>query len=64
MSRYVVVGAGILGLATAHRLLTTRTPVTVLERAAGGRPSDRPQLGVIHAGVYYPPGSEGPVPGR
>ncbi|HLU45703.1 MAG TPA: L-2-hydroxyglutarate oxidase [Natronosporangium sp.] len=60
MSRYVVVGAGILGLATAHRLLTDHpdAQVTVLEkepRVAAHQTGHN--SGVIHAGVYYPPGS-------
>jgi L-2-hydroxyglutarate oxidase len=60
VTRYVVIGAGILGLATAHRLLLDRpdASVTVLEKESRvaahqtGRNS-----GVIHAGVYYAPGS-------
>jgi len=60
VSRYVVVGAGILGLATAHRLLTDHpdAQVTVLEkepRVAAHQTGHN--SGVIHAGVYYPPGS-------
>jgi L-2-hydroxyglutarate oxidase len=56
----VVVGGGIIGLATADAL-TTRLPgvtVTVLEKEAAiathqtGRNS-----GVVHAGIYYSPGS-------
>jgi L-2-hydroxyglutarate oxidase LhgO len=58
--RVVVVGGGILGLASA-RLIAERHPeatVTVLEKEARvathqtGRNS-----GVVHAGLYYPPGS-------
>ena len=48
MTRYVVVGAGIVGLATAHRILLDRpdAAVTVLEKeAARRRAPDRPQLG-------------------
>ncbi len=56
----VVVGAGILGLATARELLLRRPerPVLVLEREdeiashQTGRNS-----GVVHAGIYYEPGS-------
>lgn len=56
----MVVGGGIVGLATAHRLLLERpgADVTVLEKESRvaahqtGRNS-----GVIHAGVYYRPGS-------
>jgi L-2-hydroxyglutarate oxidase len=56
----VVIGAGILGLATARELLH-RTPdarVLVLERErdiAGHQTSHN--SGVIHAGIYYAPGS-------
>lgn len=55
-----IVGGGILGLALARQLLTTRTDVTVtvlekepaLARHQSGRNS-----GVVHAGLYYEPGS-------
>lgn len=55
-----IVGGGIVGLATALRL-TERRPevrVTVLERdnEVGTGQSSR-NSGVLHAGVYYPPGS-------
>lgn len=56
----VVIGAGLVGLATAHALLQDRPDlaVTVIEKEAtiathqSGRNS-----GVIHSGVYYTPGS-------
>jgi (S)-2-hydroxyglutarate dehydrogenase len=55
-----VVGGGIVGLATAYRLLEARPDlsVTVLEReeAVGTGQSSR-NSGVLHAGLYYPPGS-------
>lgn len=56
----VVVGAGIVGLATA-RELAHRHPgaaIAVLEReeAIGTHQTGR-SSGVIHAGIYYPPGS-------
>lgn len=60
MTRYVVVGGGIVGLATAHRLLRDRPDagVTVLEKEPEvGRHQSGHSSGVIHAGVYYPPGS-------
>lgn len=60
MSRYVIVGGGILGLATAHRLLLDRpeSQVTVLEKESHWAPHQTGHnSGVIHAGVYYPPGS-------
>jgi (S)-2-hydroxyglutarate dehydrogenase len=59
-ARYCVVGGGILGAAVARRLLLAEpgASVTLLEK--------EPELashqtghnsGVVHAGVYYPPGS-------
>lgn len=59
-TRYVVIGAGIVGLATAHRLLLDRpdAEVTVLEKEARvGAHQTGHNSGVIHAGVYYAPGS-------
>jgi L-2-hydroxyglutarate oxidase LhgO len=56
----IVIGAGILGLATARELMARRPglAVTVLEK------EDRPaqhqtghNSGVVHAGLYYAPGS-------
>ena len=58
--RYVVVGGGILGLATARQLVSTQpdAEVTVLEReAALGQHQTTHNSGVIHAGIYYTPGS-------
>jgi (S)-2-hydroxyglutarate dehydrogenase len=56
----VVVGAGIIGLAVARELLR-RAPdagVTVLEAADHlGAGQSGHNSGVVHAGVYYPPGS-------
>jgi (S)-2-hydroxyglutarate dehydrogenase len=56
----VVVGAGILGLAVARELLS-RDPgsrVTVVDKArAVGAHQTSHNSGVIHAGVYYAPGS-------
>ena len=56
----VVIGAGIVGLATAYRLLEARpgSQVVVLERedrVAAHQSSHN--SGVLHAGLYYPPGS-------
>lgn len=60
MAHYVVIGAGIIGLATAHRLTIDHpdATVTVLEketRVAAHQTGHN--SGVIHAGVYYKPGS-------
>ncbi|GIG85324.1 L-2-hydroxyglutarate oxidase [Plantactinospora endophytica] len=60
MTRYVIVGGGILGLAVAHRLRTERPrdTVTVLEKESGWAAHQTGHnSGVIHAGVYYKPGS-------
>jgi L-2-hydroxyglutarate oxidase len=56
----VVIGAGILGLATAHRLLRDRPDarVTVVDKEPQvGQHQTGHNSGVIHAGVYYRPGS-------
>lgn len=56
----VVVGGGIVGLATAYELLLAApgTAVTVFEREpAVGRHQSSRNSGVLHAGLYYPPGS-------
>lgn len=55
-----VVGAGILGLAVARELLTRRpgARVVVVEQAESvGAHQTSHNSGVIHAGVYYAPGS-------
>jgi L-2-hydroxyglutarate oxidase len=60
VARYVVVGGGIIGLATAHRILTDRpgASVTVLEKESHWAAHQTGHnSGVVHAGVYYPPGS-------
>jgi L-2-hydroxyglutarate oxidase len=59
-TRVVVVGGGILGLAVAERLCRTRpgTHVTVVEKeSAWARHQTGRNSGVIHSGLYYPPGS-------
>jgi L-2-hydroxyglutarate oxidase LhgO len=59
--RYVVVGAGILGLATARQLALSengQADVVVLEKEpeiAAHQTSHN--SGVVHAGIYYAPGS-------
>jgi (S)-2-hydroxyglutarate dehydrogenase len=56
----VVVGGGIIGLATAYRLLELRSAVSVVvlekEPELGLHQSGR-NSGVLHAGIYYAPGS-------
>ncbi|MBI2361943.1 MAG: NAD(P)/FAD-dependent oxidoreductase [Elusimicrobia bacterium] len=54
----VIVGAGVVGLATAARLASPERPVVVLERHPrhGVETSSR-NSEVVHAGLYYPKGS-------
>lgn len=54
----IVVGAGVVGLAVARALALAGREVVVLERHdhEGEEVSSR-NSGVIHAGIYYPPGS-------
>lgn len=54
----VVVGAGVVGLASALSLLQRGREVAVLERhRRAGLDTSTHNSGVIHAGLYYPPGS-------
>jgi (S)-2-hydroxyglutarate dehydrogenase len=56
----VVVGGGIVGLATARRLAEHRPDarILVLEKEASvGRHQSSHNSGVLHAGLYYAPGS-------
>ena len=58
--RVVVVGAGIVGLAVAHRVLEIepRTTVTVVEKEqVVGLHQTGHNSGVVHTGLYYAPGS-------
>ncbi len=58
--RYVVIGGGIVGLAVAHRLASERPgdEITVVEKEpVVGAHQTGHNSGVIHAGVYYRPGS-------
>jgi L-2-hydroxyglutarate oxidase len=58
--RVVVVGGGILGLAVAERLVRDdpSSRVTVLEKEQDwARHQTGRNSGVIHSGLYYPPGS-------
>lgn len=56
----IVIGAGIIGLAVARELQQVRPDdgVTVLDKetSVGAHQTGR-NSGVVHAGVYYPPGS-------
>jgi L-2-hydroxyglutarate oxidase LhgO len=54
----VVVGAGVVGLAVARALARAGREVLVLEaEAAFGTQTSSRNSEVIHAGIYYPPGS-------
>jgi L-2-hydroxyglutarate oxidase LhgO len=56
-----VIGGGIVGLAVARQLHTSHpgSAVTLLEKEAGfGRHQSTHNSGVLHAGLYYQPGSE------
>src|SRR5207249_4498983 len=57
---FLVIGGGIVGLATAYKI-TERHPgarVTVLEKESGvGRHQTGHNSGVLHCGLYYKPGS-------
>src|SRR5580704_1407116 len=58
--KVAIIGAGIVGLATAHELLVRhpRTQVLVLEKEAGpARHQTGNNSGVLHCGLYYKPGS-------
>ncbi|MCP3939202.1 MAG: L-2-hydroxyglutarate oxidase [Actinomycetia bacterium] len=56
----IVVGAGIVGLSTAHRLLATdpsRTVLVLEKEATLAAHQTGHNSGVLHSGVYYKPGS-------
>jgi L-2-hydroxyglutarate oxidase len=58
MHDVAVIGGGILGLATARELALRGRSVIVLEREPElGRHQTSHNSGVIHAGIYYAPGS-------
>ena len=53
-----VVGAGLIGLATARQLALTGVPAIVFEKEAGvAWHQSGHNSGVVHAGIYYTPGS-------
>ena len=59
-SDFLIVGAGILGLATARALLRKHPDarITVLEKeAAPGRHASGRNSGVLHSGIFYRPGT-------
>src|ERR1700741_3330534 len=54
----VVIGAGVIGLAVARELALAGREVIVLESAGSiGTETSSRNSEVIHAGLYYPPGS-------
>ncbi|KAA0097544.1 L-2-hydroxyglutarate oxidase [Mycolicibacterium sp. P1-18] len=58
--RYCVVGAGIVGLSTAHHLLEAEPDATVVVLEAASSVASHQtghNSGVIHSGIYYEPGS-------
>lgn len=57
--RTVVIGGGVVGLAVAHRLARTGSEVWLIERhdRTGTETSSR-NSEVIHAGLYYAPGTD------
>ncbi|WP_353953805.1 L-2-hydroxyglutarate oxidase [Knoellia sp. S7-12] len=60
MRDVIVVGGGIVGLATAHEILRRRPGADVLvaeKESEVGQHQSGHNSGVIHAGVYYAPGS-------
>ena len=53
-----IIGAGVIGLAVARALALAGREVLVIEAAAGiGTETSSRNSEVIHAGIYYPPGS-------
>jgi L-2-hydroxyglutarate oxidase LhgO len=53
-----IIGAGLIGLATARQLAQAGIPVLVWEKeAAVARHQSGHNSGVVHAGIYYQPGS-------
>ncbi len=57
-AQVVVIGAGVVGLACARALARLGKEVIILERnSAFGQETSSRNSEVIHAGIYYPPGS-------
>src|SRR5699024_3422234 len=60
VTRYAVVGGGILGCAVAREILRSRpgAEVTLIEKEDHlAAPQSGHNSGVVHAGLFYPPGS-------
>ena len=58
MSVIVVIGAGVVGLASALALATRGRAVCVIDRhPRPGQETSTHNSGVIHAGLYHPPDS-------
>ena len=60
MYDFILIGGGIVGLATAFRILETKPKgkLLLLEKEGGlGRHQTGHNSGVLHAGLYYKPGS-------
>jgi (S)-2-hydroxyglutarate dehydrogenase len=58
--RFVIIGAGLVGLATAWRIRQSYPDanITVVEKESGpAQHQSGHNSGVIHSGIYYPPGS-------
>ncbi len=59
-SDFIIIGAGIVGLATALKLLKAKPElkITILEKENRlGKHQTGNNSGVIHSGIYYKPGS-------
>lgn len=60
MKSCAIIGGGIVGLAVAHKLLQSQPglKLTLLEKESGvGQHQSTHNSGVLHAGLYYKPGS-------
>ncbi|GMU39859.1 MAG: hydroxyglutarate oxidase [Chloroflexota bacterium] len=52
-----VIGAGVVGLATAHALSAHGTVVVIEANDAPGRETSAHNTGIVHAGMFYPTGT-------